>query len=269
MMRSHRRSVLITVPAGILFGIGTTRSARASSMRQIDLDADRALRQLYATQVKARSLATRARALLIFPKIVKAGLLIGGQGGDGVLRVGGRPAGYYNIAAASFGLQAGVQTFSYALFFMTDASLKYLQDSDGWSIGSGPSVVVVDKGVAASMTSTTVTQDVYAFPFGQRGLMAGLGLEGSKITRINPNAGTARRAAPSLRSWARHARQPGEWKDEGSECPAGVGRRRRAVWPGACAGDRWALCGRWGRHQFDAAGNVRGGAAIPVGEHAF
>jgi lipid-binding SYLF domain-containing protein len=124
----------------------------------------------------------------VFPRIIKAGLLVGGQGGDGVLRVGGKTAGYYNIAAASFGLQAGAQRFSYALFFMTDSSLKYLEDSDGWSIGSGPSVVVMDKGAAASLTSTTVTQDVYAFPFGQHGLMAGLGLEGSKITRIHPGA---------------------------------------------------------------------------------
>ena len=126
--------------------------------------------------------------MLVFPKIVKAGLIIGGQGGDGALRVGGSTVGYYNIAAASFGLQIGVQTFSYALFFVTASSLQYLQKSDGWSIGSGPSVVVVDKGAAASFTSTTLSQDVYAFPFGQHGLMAGIGIEGSKITRIHPGA---------------------------------------------------------------------------------
>jgi lipid-binding SYLF domain-containing protein len=102
--------------------------------------------------------------------------------------MGGKTVGYYNLSAASFGLQAGGQTFSYALFFMTDSALDYLQKSDGWSIGSGPSVVVVDKGAAASMTSTSITQDVYAVPFGQRGLMAGLGLEGSKITHIHPGS---------------------------------------------------------------------------------
>ena len=124
----------------------------------------------------------------MFPRIIKAGLLIGGQTGDGALRKGGKTVGYYNLSAASFGLQAGGQTFSYALFFMTDSALDYLQKSDGWSIGSGPSVVVVDKGAAASMTSTSITQDVYAVPFGQRGLMAGLGLEGSKITHIHPGS---------------------------------------------------------------------------------
>lgn len=185
-MNRTRRSLLagLTTLAGAT--VVQTNTAYAASARQISRDADQALHALYAAQPKARQLGNRAKAILIFPKIIKAGLIIGGQGGDGVLRIGGQNAGYYNIAAASFGLQAGAQRFSYALFFMTDSALQYLKDSDGWSIGSGPSVVVMDKGAAASMTSTTLTQDVYAFPFGQRGLMAGLGLEGSKITRINP-----------------------------------------------------------------------------------
>jgi lipid-binding SYLF domain-containing protein len=185
-MNRTRRSLLVglaTLAGGTVVQTGT---AQAASAHQISRDADQALRALYAAQPKARELGKRAKAILVFPKIIKAGLIIGGQGGDGVLRIGGRSAGYYNISAASFGLQAGAQRFSYALFFMTDSGLKYLQDSDGWSIGSGPSVVVMDKGAAASLTSTTLTQDVYAFPFGQHGLMAGLGLEGSKITRINP-----------------------------------------------------------------------------------
>ena len=112
--------------------------------------------------------------------------MIGAQSGNGVLRVGGKTTGYYNISAASFGFQAGAQTFSYAMFFMNASAVGYLQKSDGWSVGSGPSVVIVDKGAAASITSTTLTKDVYAFPFGQHGLMAGIGLEGSKITHINP-----------------------------------------------------------------------------------
>ncbi len=111
--------------------------------------------------------------------------MIGAQSGNGVLFEGGLPTGYYNISAGSFGLQAGVQSFSYALFFMTNSALSYLSSSHGWSIGSGPTVVVLDKGAAASITSTTLTQDVYAIPFGQTGLMAGIGLEGSKITSIS------------------------------------------------------------------------------------
>ena len=163
-------------------------SAVAASAREIDGEVNRALQILYATQPKARELAHRARGILVFPRIVKAGLVVGGEGGDGALRVSGRTVAYYHIAAASLGLQAGVQTFSYALLFMNEAALNYLTRSNGWSVGSGPSVVVVNRGVAASLTSTTLTHDVYAFPFGEHGLMAGLGLEGSKITRIHPGA---------------------------------------------------------------------------------
>ena len=187
-MNRTRRSVISTLTGlvgGSVLGIG---AAYAASAHKIDQDASRALQTLYAAQPKARNLGNKAKAILVFPKIIKAGLLIGGQSGDGALRMGGKTVGYYNLSAASFGLQAGGQTFSYALFFMTDSALDYLQKSDGWSIGSGPSVVVVDKGAAASMTSTSITQDVYAVPFGQRGLMAGLGLEGSKITHIHPGS---------------------------------------------------------------------------------
>ncbi len=185
-MSSTRRSLFASI-AGVA-GVAVTAPATfaAASARQINQAVDQALRNLYAAQPKARTLGQSAKAILVFPRIIKAGLLIGGQGGDGALRQSDRTVGYYNISAASFGLQAGAQTFSYALFFMTDNALKYLQDSHGWSIGSGPSVVVMDKGTAASANNTTLTHDVYAFPFGQHGLMAGLGLEGSKITPINP-----------------------------------------------------------------------------------
>ena len=172
-------------PTALAVAFGN-RPAHAASAREIDGGATAALRTLYATSPRARELGGRARAVLIFPRITKGGFLVGGQFGQGTLRVKGRTIGYYRIAAASFGLQAGIQSFSYALFFMTEASLRYLQASNGWAIGSGPSVVVVDKGAAGSLTSTTLTQDVFAFPFGQKGLMAGLGLEGSKITRIQP-----------------------------------------------------------------------------------
>ena len=185
-MNASRRGLLVASLGlgGAAFSVG---AASAASARQINQDASQALRQLYALHPKAREFGIKALAILVFPKIYKAGFMVGGESGDGVLWVKGHTSGYYNLSAASFGLQAGAQRFSYALFFMTETALKYLQSSNGWSIGSGPSVVVVDKGAAASVTSTTLTHDVYAFPFGQQGLMAGLGLEGSKITRIHPS----------------------------------------------------------------------------------
>jgi lipid-binding SYLF domain-containing protein len=119
------------------------------------------------------------------PSIVKAGFMFGGQIGEGVLEKNGRPAAYYNSVAASYGFQAGVQVFGYALFFMNDQALAYLGKSDGFELGVGPSIVVVDEGVGKSLTSTTITHDVYAFIFNQKGLMGGLGIQGSKITQIS------------------------------------------------------------------------------------
>lgn len=181
-MNSNRVTMALALAS--LF-VPVSQGARAATAAQLNADGQAALSRLYAHSDKASRYAKTAEAILVFPKIVKAGFLIGGQGGEGVLFVHGKPAGYYKIAAVSYGLQAGGQSFSYALFLMNQKALTYLNRSDGWAIGSGPSVVVVDKGAAKSTTSTTIAKDVYAFPFGQKGLMAGLGLEGSKITRVN------------------------------------------------------------------------------------
>lgn len=145
----------------------------------------RALESLTSSNKAARDLGRKATAVLVFPKMIKAGFLFGGQIGDGVLFEGDRIAGFYNSVAASYGLQVGGQVFGYALFFMNRGALDYLKKSSGWEIGSGPSVVVVDQGMAKSFSSTTLTQDVYAFIFDQKGLMAGIGIQGSKITRID------------------------------------------------------------------------------------
>lgn len=162
------------------------RSALAASASEINREVTAALTTLYQTTPGAKTLASKAKGILVFPNIVKAGLIVGGQYGDGALRKNGRTVAYYRSIAGSFGLQAGAQSFAYALFFMDDASLRYLEESDGWEIGSGPSVVVLDKGFAKSMSSTTLREGIYAFIFDQEGLMAGLGLQGSKITRITP-----------------------------------------------------------------------------------
>lgn len=187
-MRTARTRRGFLVSAAALAGGAALlpREANAESAQDIAQRAASALQRLYSAQPNTRTLGQRVKAILVFPQIVKAGFLVGAQTGNGALLVNGNATEYYNISAVSFGLQAGAQAFSYALFFMTDTALQYLRNSDGWSIGSGPSVVVLDKGAAASVTSTTLTQDVYAVPFGQQGLMAGIGIEGSKITHINP-----------------------------------------------------------------------------------
>ena len=153
---------------------------------RIDRDVDASLKNLFDTTPAARVLAKHAKGILVFPSVVKAGFLGGAQYGKGALRQSDQTVGYYNLVAGSYGLQAGVQAFDYALFFMTPSALDYLDRSEGFELGVGPTIVVVDAGVAKSLSTTTLKDDVYAFIYDQRGLMAGLSLEGSKITRINP-----------------------------------------------------------------------------------
>ena len=159
--------------------------ASAASGPELQRSAAQALQSLYQQNSAARTLGRQARGILVFPNMVKAGFLFGGQIGEGVLTKNGRVDGYYNSVAASYGLQAGAQKFGYALFFMNDGALRYLKQSQGFEVGVGPSVVVVDEGMGKSITSTTLTNDVYAFIFDQKGLMGGLGIQGSKITQID------------------------------------------------------------------------------------
>lgn len=160
-------------------------AALAGSAAEIDRDVDSALQKLYRSVPAAKELSKVAKGILVFPSIVKGGLIIGGQYGEGALRQHGKTKGYYSTVAASYGLQVGAQTFGYALFFMTDSALKYLKESKGWELGTGPSIVIADEGMARSLSTTTAKSDVYAFFFSQKGLMAGLGLQGSKITKID------------------------------------------------------------------------------------
>jgi lipid-binding SYLF domain-containing protein len=161
--------------------------AHASSRAGLTADGLRALQKLEANEPRSRLIARNAKAILVFPQILKAGFVFGGETGDGVLLQRGRAVGFYNISGGSWGLQIGGQTFGFALFFMTESALSYLKKSAGFSIGTGPSIVVVKSGAGAELNTTTVTQDVYAFPFNQKGLMADLTLQGTKITRIHPD----------------------------------------------------------------------------------
>jgi lipid-binding SYLF domain-containing protein len=159
--------------------------ASAASKAELNASSKSVLDKLIAREPAAKALYGKAVAVLVFPSITKAGFMVGGQYGEGVLWKGGKPIGYYNTAGASWGLQAGAQKYGYAMFFMKQKALNYLDSSQGFEVGVGPSVVVIDQGMAKSMTSTTLTEDVYAFIFGQQGLMAGVGIQGNKITKLN------------------------------------------------------------------------------------
>ena len=160
--------------------------AQASNRAELERDSRLALNELLASVPQARALSEKAVAILVFPKVTKAGLLVGGQYGDGVLWQNDKAIGYFNTAGASFGLQAGAQQYGYALFFMKESALSALTRADGFEVGIGPSVVVIDQGMAIQKSTTTLQDDIYAFIFGQKGLMAGIGIQGNKLTKINP-----------------------------------------------------------------------------------
>src|SRR5438105_2510456 len=158
----------------------------AASASEIDRSVTASLRTLYNNNQGAKAFAAKAVGVLVFPNIVKGGFIIAGQFGDGALRKNGKTVAYYRSLAASYGFQAGVQAFGYVLFFMDDASVKYLDNSEGFELGVGPSLVVLDAGFGKNMSTTTLQKGVYAFIFDQKGLMGGMGIQGTKITRINP-----------------------------------------------------------------------------------
>ena len=159
----------------------------AANANEIDRDAAQALSSLYKNVPAAKALGDKSVGVLVFPSIVKGGFIIAGQYGDGALRKNGKSVAYYRSLAASYGFQAGVQAFGYVLFFMDNESLQYLDNSAGFELGTGPSLVVMDEGFGKNFSTTTLKSGIYAFIFDQRGLMGGLGIQGSKITKIAPN----------------------------------------------------------------------------------
>lgn len=183
-MRSLRLMAILLVVVWAVGPFIIPNPAQAATAGEINRDVRSALQNLYAKTPSAQVLGEKAKAILVFPNITKAGFIVGGQYGEGAMIRNGKIAGYYNTVSASYGLQAGIQKYGYALFLMTDSMLKYLNRSDGWELGVGPSVVVVDVGKAGGISTTTAQSDAYAFFFDQKGLMAGLGLQGTKITKI-------------------------------------------------------------------------------------
>jgi lipid-binding SYLF domain-containing protein len=170
----------------LAFNAATAARVLAASASAIDRDARATLDKLYKNTPGSKALADKAVAVLVFPSIVKGGFIIAGQFGDGALRKNNKTVAYYRSLAASYGFQAGVQAFGYVLFFMDDASLQYLDNSAGFELGVGPSLVVLDEGFGKNISTTTLQKGVYAFIFDQKGLMGGMGIQGTKITRIYP-----------------------------------------------------------------------------------
>ena len=181
-------SAAVLLCAALVLGTEPTVAQEKGNTAAAELnqEAQTALAALYKTAPLAKTLGPKAHAILVFPKVTKAGLGIGGQYGEGTLLKGGKATAYYKTTGASFGLQAGGQQYGYAMFFMNANALSELDKASGFEVGVGPSIVMVDEGMAKTTTTTTLKDDIYAFVFGQKGLMAGLGIQGNKITKITP-----------------------------------------------------------------------------------
>jgi lipid-binding SYLF domain-containing protein len=187
MLMLKLRPVLFTLVIGAFAALScaTPDWANAKTPKDLIEDSNHALHALTSSNIVAEAVAKKAKAVLVFPNIVKAGLVFGGAYGEGVLKEGSKIDGYYNSITASWGLQAGAQSYGYAVFLMNDKAVNYIHKTHGWEVGVGPTVVVVNAGVAKNLSSTTLKDDAYAFIFDQQGLMASVSIEGTKISRIH------------------------------------------------------------------------------------
>jgi lipid-binding SYLF domain-containing protein len=175
----------LMLAAAAIVSISVMNQASAATAEDLDKDSRQALQTLYKSEPTAEKLSRMAKGILVFPNIVKAGLVFGGSYGEGELIQGPKVVDYYNSVTGSWGLQAGAQSYGYAVFLMTDKAIKYIKDTKGWEIGVGPTVVAVDEGVAKNLSTSSLKDDAYAFIFSQQGLMAGVSIEGTKISQIN------------------------------------------------------------------------------------
>jgi lipid-binding SYLF domain-containing protein len=184
MYNIQRKLLALVLATTSMVAMSVMSQAVAATAEDLDKDSRQALQTLYKTEPFAEKLSRTAKAVLVFPNIVKAGLVFGGSYGEGELLKGSRVVDYYNSVTGSWGLQIGAQSYGYAVFLMTDKAVRYVEETKGWEIGVGPTVVVVDEGVAKNLSTSSLQDDAYAFIFSQQGLMAGVSIEGTKISKI-------------------------------------------------------------------------------------
>jgi lipid-binding SYLF domain-containing protein len=180
MMQTIRALVL-----AVVLGWVGSNSVWAKSAEEIDAEAKQALDTLYSESSAAKELGAKAHGVLVFPSITKGGLIVGGEYGEGVLLVDGNSQGYYSSASGSIGLQLGVSSRSLVIMFMTEEALKKFMSSSGWEAGVDADVTVVDVGATGSLDTTTSQAPVIAFNFGEEGLMAGVSVEGTKVSKLD------------------------------------------------------------------------------------
>lgn len=193
----QRRNFILTAAVALATGGGAlsgctmtpgsnpSAADNASKRQSIDASVDATLNKLHSIVPGSRELLAKARGVLVFPSVLQAGLIVGGQYGEGALRVGGATVGYYNTVSGSFGLQAGAQSKAMIFCFMTEDSLSRFRASEGWSVGADASVALVQVGANGTIDTTTATAPVQVFVLTNAGLMGDISLAGTKVTRLN------------------------------------------------------------------------------------
>jgi lipid-binding SYLF domain-containing protein len=186
----NRRSLLAATASLAVAGLAIADRAQAANRTVIDNRVRMALDQMFAQLPGTRDLATRARALLVMPSVLKGGFILGGAYGEGALLTGdaqgyqGPPAGYYSVASASVGLQLGIQSTHHVLFFMTDEALERFRRADGWEVGADAEVTLPESGMTLQLNSTMMNKPIVGVVFGQDGFMLGASLQGAKYSPI-------------------------------------------------------------------------------------
>ena len=178
-------TLVLALPACTTTGPSDTSSEQSNKRQTIDAGVDSTLSRLYDDASGSRELVSKAKGVLIFPSVIDAGFVVGGQYGEGSLRVNGHTVGYYSTATGSVGWQIGAQSRAIIFLFMTDESLRRFRSTDGWSAGGDASVAVLKVGANGNVDTSTATGQVEAFVLTNTGLMAGASLEGTKVTRLN------------------------------------------------------------------------------------
>ena len=192
MKRDNQKSIRrVFIASSVMFVLFLLTAAlsmpgvsMAKSAKEIDIKVDVALEKFEKDVKGGKEFLASAKGVLVFPSVIKAGFGIGGEYGEGALRIKGKTVNYYSTAAASIGFQLGAQSKTVLLVFMQDKALKGFQDSSGWEAGVDGSVALVELGAGGSIDTTNVKDPIVGFVFGNKGLMYNLTLEGSKFTKI-------------------------------------------------------------------------------------
>ena len=176
--------VLGLIAISFAFTCGTVINVWAGTAAQIDANVNATLDHFYDKVPDGKKLVAEAKGVLVFPNVYKAGLRIGGEYGEGALRIDGKTVEYYNTAAGSLGFQIGAEKKSFILVFMQEEALKHVRSSSNWKIGADASVTLIAIGADGSIDTQKLNQPILGFVLGQKGLMYNLTLEGTKITKV-------------------------------------------------------------------------------------